>query len=540
MGDFWVGGSPGTGKTRFGQFVVTEFLEEGVAPDEIAYVAFTRAAARVAATRCGISGRDSWFRTLHSLCWRLLALDREVQVLTAAKKLEFANRIGLEFSVDHNPSDESLEELYWQVARIERPKLEGDLLMQAYQASRLCCSTLAELQNVRKMPHPAALEAAWRVVPAAYTAFVREYEAFKAENGVVDFVDMLEAALRLPEIPKWRIGIVDEAQDLSPLMWAVIDKVFSGCEHRFLLGDDDQAIYTFAMASVDEFLARRKGARIVLLQQTERFGHEIVEFSQRIVNRLANRQPKDVFPRADRVHEIRTEFEFDPRRVVAGTGTSLVLHRHVAGCREIGRRFLRAGIPYWNERGVNPLARTGEINGYRAFRALSGPSPRPLRSEEILALLEILPSRWRHPDGSTVPMVVHGAKRRLRQLAEDPQRIFSLEFLQQALTPECLAAARASDLRCLDLEFAEYYATLEAAGYDLGTRPSVIITTIHGAKGLEADRVFLFVEAYPRTLLDEREHRVAYVAATRTRGDLSLIREPMLGTWTRAYAYPPH
>ena len=65
-------GPPGTGKTTFGMELVKDW-KRTMAPEEIAYLAFTRAAAYEAVGRVG-GDKEShiWFRTIHSLCYRML------------------------------------------------------------------------------------------------------------------------------------------------------------------------------------------------------------------------------------------------------------------------------------------------------------------------------------------------------------------------------------------------------------------------------------------------------------------------------------
>ena len=76
----------------------------------------------------------------------------------------------------------------------------------------------------------------------------------------MDFTDMLALALE-PNIvlPNYDIIFVDECQDLNPLMWKVLDKMFKGTGDKqiYLAGDDDQSIYGFNCADPDTFLLRK-------------------------------------------------------------------------------------------------------------------------------------------------------------------------------------------------------------------------------------------------------------------------------------------
>ena len=71
---------------------------------------------------------------------------------------------------------------------------------------------------------------------------------------MIDFEDMLEKALA-PNIifPDYKVVMVDEVQDLTPLEWRVIAKLGLTTEELYLVGDDDQAIYGWKGANVKIF-----------------------------------------------------------------------------------------------------------------------------------------------------------------------------------------------------------------------------------------------------------------------------------------------
>ena len=74
---------------------------------------------------------------------------------------------------------------------------------------------------------------------------------FKSQNGMIDFDDMLIKALySTVEFPKYEIVLVDESQDLSKLEWEVISKIARKTRDLYLVGDDDQAIYGWKGSNV--------------------------------------------------------------------------------------------------------------------------------------------------------------------------------------------------------------------------------------------------------------------------------------------------
>ena len=98
--------------------------------------------------------------------------------------------------------------------------------------------------------------------------------------------------------------ILDEAQDCTPLQWSVLYKMAPKVDRIYLAGDDDQAIFKWAGADIDHFIALRDEVdEIRTLNQSYRIpGGPIHELSQRIISRVKNRYEKDYKPK----QEIRT------------------------------------------------------------------------------------------------------------------------------------------------------------------------------------------------------------------------------------------
>lgn len=534
MGDLvLVIGPPGTGKTEFDLRTIELWLK-GVAREEVAYFAFMKSAAADGARRMGIGPEESkglWFRTLHSTCFRILGIRRG-DVLTPAWLKEFGEKIGVPLEGEEEGKgdvEEVTEVLLYMKNTSVKTKSPGTLYRRIFNLSRLLCRTADELDAVRKTPHPKAVFYLWPDFRApAYASFVERYEEEKAIAGKLDFVDMLERVLREDHaLPRWRYAVMDEFQDMTALQMAVVEKIcFSQCETVILSGDDHQAIMTFQGANAEDFLAYRDRAKIIQLTQTHRFGQGIVDFSNRIAERIRQRQPRDVVGLPGKESRVREVYQFSPGDVMDG---DLIMHRHVSGCREIASRLVAGGVPFWNERGPNPLSRTSEIRAYQTWKALA--QGRPIEADDLQYLVHHVPSR---KDG--VQIVVRGAKKKIKEMApsmpiEDPKKYLSDVFLK---------AAREGDLQFLGCPFAEYYGRVEKEGHDLLEKPKTVVTTIHGAKGRQARRTWLFSETYPKALAGgtDDEHRVAYVGGTRAQDDVLLVRENIVGDWTGNYCYP--
>ena len=80
-----------------------------------------------------------------------------------------------------------------------------------------------------------------------------EVENYKDSYKLKDFTDMIEKFNVAELCPKYDIVFIDEAQDLSPVQWKMVDIIRENSKYVILAGDDDQAIYGWAGADVKKF-----------------------------------------------------------------------------------------------------------------------------------------------------------------------------------------------------------------------------------------------------------------------------------------------
>ena len=100
--------------------------------------------------------------------------------------------------------------------------------------------------------------------------------------------------------PGFTVLFIDEAQDLSPLQWKMVRALWSRADKTYIAGDDDQAIFRWAGADVDHFIALRDEVDdITVLDQSYRIpGGPIHELSQSIIQRVENRYDKEYKPKS--------------------------------------------------------------------------------------------------------------------------------------------------------------------------------------------------------------------------------------------------
>jgi len=520
-------GPPGCGKTTHLMAEVrAEILRERL-PAAIAAVTFTRAAAkeivRRVSTECSATPFDMpWVRTIHSMAYRLLGVERR-GMMTPKAWQRFGERYAYVLSdVGNENTDEHGTEM--------PQRTEDDRWRHAYEWGRARRYTLDQTEYAYDPP----LEA------AHFRLFVERYESFKAQEGVRDFADLLEDALGAPR-PGVAVAFIDEAQDLSPAQIACVEHWFADCERVVVVGDVDQAIYEFQGATPAWMtdLARQTTPRV--LSQSYRVPAEPHALARAIITRNADRIDAQYAPRpADGVVENLSLREALQRLDPAVR--TFILVRNRMFLTDPSEYCLRAGFPYLVEGGggVCPYRRESLVRALRvAIRLSEGEG---CTVADLAVVLTFVPAR-----GST--LLARGFKAVIARLQATKkltaadiatlgggglltalQQTGPLSVFQRGVKPSELA----------------YFQALLQQHHGI-PEPTITLATIHGVKGREAPRVLVLCDLARATWRDyqtaegqEGENRVFYVAVTRTQHELWLIRrETELYYRWPAYTRPP-
>ena len=278
-------GPPGTGKTTTLLNLVDQFIQQGIRPKQIGYFSFTRKAAREAANRAaekfGLDAEKDLenFRTLHSYAFSRLAMTKE-KMMTGDNYREFGKLVGIpiktaKYSTDDGTFNSDNEYLtIMNTARVKRM----DLL--EYYDSR---------QNILDIERDTLY------------LLSEELKRYKKEKGLKDFTDLLEDFITQTTKQNFKALFIDEAQDLSLIQWDMVRSLWANAEKTYIAGDDDQAIFKWAGADVDHFIALKEEVNdIKVLDQSYRIpGGPIHELSQKIISKVQNRFDKDYKPRAE-------------------------------------------------------------------------------------------------------------------------------------------------------------------------------------------------------------------------------------------------
>jgi len=472
-------GPPGTGKTTRLLSLVEYHLNEGVRPEHIGYLAFTKRAADEAAERAFVKfnyTKDDlpYFRTIHSLCFRQLNLKRS-DVMTRTHYQELGEMLGLE--VD---GGSTLEE--GQIFGMKT----GDKLF-----------FLENLSRVKQIPLEEAYhkynddEIQWFELERLSRALV----AYKDKRKIIDYTDMLMKCLNVKSFPKLRILFVDEAQDLSSIQWNIINQIGKETETMYVAGDDDQAIYRWAGADVDQFI--KLNGKSTVLEQSYRVPSSIWELATKLSLRIKSRIPKKFKPREEK-GEVR--YYMDPEDVDLTKDTWYLLARNGYMLNQLENICIKNGYPFTIVGRRSPLS-SEALQAIRYWTRLS-------KGESIV--------------GSGIKLIYKYMVTRCPR-GINPEGYYTIKDF--SLEPGIWHQR----LNKIDTKRTEYYIMLLKRGEDLNKDPRIKISTIHGVKGGEADHVLLMTDIAPRTYremhsLPDDEIRVFYVAVTRARKSLHIVQ----------------
>lgn len=482
-------GPPGTGKTTTLLNEVETEIARGVPPDRIGYVSFTKRAALEAITRAAAKFFLPWtdfphFRTLHSLCFRQMGYNSS-DVFEGRRTKEFADWIGM--PIFGRWSEDGL------TAGFEK----GDRILFMENLARVNMIPLRQQYDKNDD------DQTWHDVQR----FGEGLAVWKKSKGLVDYTDMLAEFVESGPPVRLEVLFVDEAQDLSALQWQVVRKLATKARRVVIAGDDDQAIYRWAGADVDQFVNLPGDVRV--LGQSWRCPETVQELSTEVLQAIRNRRPKTWKPRSS-VGVMERASILD--NVELKGNDILILARNQYILNEQVRPELRSrGIIY-------------EQNGHSSVK--------PAYLDALVAWEDLRAGkRVTVPEARVVYQWMssgEGVKRGFKELPgfHDDEEV-SLGDLQERgglLRTDVWHEA----LDRLPRDDMSYLLAARRNGEKLRGRPRVKISTIHGAKGGEAEHVVVLTEMAKRTHWEmerspEDEARVWYVAVTRTREKLTLV-----------------
>jgi DNA helicase-2/ATP-dependent DNA helicase PcrA len=344
---------PGSGKTRVLTHRVA-YLVRGcdIPPWRIIAVTFTNKAAREMKDRLqallGEEFRKLTIGTFHANCARILRQEAEAVgispryvIYDSGDQLNLARQAIRALSLD--------DKLFRPRAMLRRISMAKNELVAPEEM---------QAANYRD-------EIARRVY--------ERYQALLAENGALDFDDLLvktvqllrqQDDVRLKYQQRYPFILVDEWQDTNMAQYELVKLLAGKSANLFVVGDEDQSIYRFRGAdyrNVARFREDYPQAKVILLEQNYRSTQNVLDLANAVISRNIHRHPKRLYTEQEGGPKITVLEAYDEQEEgdmvvseiqrltaqgVAQLGDCAVMYRTNAQSRPIEDAFVRRGMPY--------------------------------------------------------------------------------------------------------------------------------------------------------------------------------------------------
>ena len=571
----------GTGKTRVLTTRIAHLIATGSAwPSQILAVTFTNKAAREMKERIGhllgdVAEGMPWLGTFHAIGTKILRRNAEL--------------VGLRSDFTILDTDDQI--------RLMRQVIRAEDIDEKRWPARALASLIDGWKNRGLTPDKVPAGEAAAFADGRGAALYTLYQERLKQLNAADFGDLLLENLRLfrehPDVliafqDRFKYMLVDEYQDTNVAQYLWLRLLAQGRRNVCCVGDDDQSIYGWRGAEVDNILRFEKdfpGAAVIRLERNYRSTGHILATAGALIAHNQGRLGKTLVTDDEPGERVTVTGAWDSEEEARLIGEEIealqhkghsladmaILVRISAQMREIEDRFVTLGLPYRVIGGPRFYERAEIRDALAYLRVVANPT-------DDLAFERIVNVPKRGLGDATIEQVhVHARSARIPML-EAVRRLIETDELKPkprgALRELALAFGRWSSLvgTMKHNELAEQ--VLEESGYtdmwqqertadsagrlenlkelvrsmeevpDLGaflehvslvmemsdsdTAERVSIMTLHGAKGLEFDTVFLpgweeglfpnqrALDESGRAGLEE-ERRLAYVGLTRAR-----------------------
>jgi DNA helicase-2/ATP-dependent DNA helicase PcrA len=475
-------GPPGTGKTTKLLKYVKTFLKLGTPIDKIGYFAFTTKAANEAIDRMldwhdPFSRKDlKYFRTLHSLAFTRLGLKKS-EVLQDEHYEDIGRRLGIQMTVYSDGQEttgfvDSNSEYFNLInaARIKEITIEDEYNTDMYS------------QDMNKQ---------------LLQIISDELQNYKDSYKLVDFTDMIERFNVSKLCPKFDVSFIDEAQDLSPIQWKMVNIIKKNSKYVILAGDDDQAIYGWAGADVKKF-QQEISKKDIILPQSYRVPKSVQGIADKILDRIPDlKRVRKQWKARD--EEGNVDYITDTDGLPLHEGNWLILARYNDRLTKL--------MPILKDRGVY-----FQYKGRKSYKV-----------SLFRTILNYI--RWQKGELLSLSEVKDILECSGSNLKPTEEKMYDLTDLSYSKEVEWF------DEFQIDYEECLYIREMLRMGEKLSKDARIKLSTIHAAKGGEADNVLLILDN-TKTIREsaeknedkaDEENRVWYVGVTRTKQNLYIM-----------------
>lgn len=539
----------GSGKTTVLTMRIKHLITQGISPSEICAFTFTNKAARQMEFKLTDLTQLPTISTFHSFCYNwivnpefysLLHFTKPPTLISDADKSISISKILNELNptVSPTPFVQAISKLK-NKGIVEGMKEEDHLLLnQVYQQ---------------------------------YQRLLRKSNAIDFDDMIPLFISLFHQSKLVQELSSVKYLLIDECQDINPIQYELIQLLSKKYQHVFMVGDEDQLIYSFrnsTLSLLKDFQATCD--EVIILNQNYRCNQEILKKANQLIAYNTNRLPKNLIstiPPLDKIHYQNFDTTKEEAAFIATTIQSFlsngtlakdiaVLYRNNAQTYVLEKELQALHIPYqlyggkpffeykeirsilntyrllWNPRNEIAFGSIYNVNQrieyyqYKEFmrdyynqtkNLIEFASNYP-RFEQLGEALLTLQTRLIQKEDifqSLLDLLNY-----TKYLKQSPQQ--SLEFQRLIALKEMIEHLDNSNLE-------DSFNQMLLENINETNRHSISLLTIHKAKGLEFDTVFLMGmnEGILPSITEsiqalEEERRLCYVAITRAKQRLYL------------------
>lgn len=381
----------GSGKTRVLTARIAYILEKGLCkPSNILAITFTNKAAKEMKERVEAQLGDvgsMWVCTIHSMCVKILrrygesvGVKSNFSIYSETERSNVIKKIFNELDLD----EKLLKNIKYHIGNAKMLGLDPDTYGERYKGEE--------------------------GIKAAVEVYSR-YNARLKENNALDFDDLLIETLRLLRFDedaknylsdKFKYILVDEFQDTNAVQYNIIKLLASVHGNLFAVGDDDQSIYGWRGAEIENILKFDKDypqAKVYKLQRNYRSTKSILNLANKVIEKNGRRHAKTLWTEAEEgvtPEYVQSEEEKDEALFAAKTINAAiysggkysdfaVLMRINALSRSYEQEFGKYGIPYKVFGGFKFFERK-EIKDVLAYMRLAS---NPLDNEAFMRIVNV-------------------------------------------------------------------------------------------------------------------------------------------------------
>ena len=564
----------GSGKTRVLIYRLAYLLEKGISPQNILLVTFTNKAANEMINRAELLLKSSlsnlWAGTFHHI--GNITLRKEAKTLGYSPNFTIA---------DKEDAKDLLEDCLQDLGLYKKEKMFPKKAI-IYNIYSLCTNSQKEIEPIIAQFYSHIQE-----YTPIIKKIIARYKKKKIQANVMDFSDLLGNWLKVLKnkdiqqkySENFQYILVDEYQDTNKLQFEILKLLCSVHKNILVVGDDAQSIYSFRAADINNILHFPKyfdEPKIFKLQANYRSCPQILELANDIIRHNVNQFPKKLeaikqggqMPSLVKTQDVYQQAKFIGQRIIELNREGIplremaVLFRSRFQALELEMELLKRNIPYIIRGGLRFFEQAHIKDVFAYLKVIINPKDE-LSFKRAICLYKGIGRNFAHRissqlirDKKSLIEIEKSLPKRQREGFKEFASIFktlkviknpqeAIRTILETYKDYCYLSFDNADERIQDLEelakMAASYSDLKSFLLDLGSFEEfkgetllsyqqnddiLVLSTIHQAKGLEWEAVFIigfcdYDFPHPKSLASkdslEEERRLFYVAVTRTK-----------------------